>query len=97
VWGTGTLGPGEFAWNRFMPRTILHVDMHAFYTSVEQRDHPEYIGKPVIVGADPKGGMGRARDRLESRFGKGSVARASLLEETSLHPLAPSGTDDSRE
>ena len=41
--------------------------------------------------------LSRARDRLESRFGKGSVARASLLEETSLHPLAPSGTDDSRE
>src|SRR4051812_28954600 len=33
--------------------------MDAFYASVEQLDHPEYREKPVIVGADPKGGAGR--------------------------------------
>src|SRR5437764_10211037 len=33
--------------------------MDAFYASVEQLDNPAYKGKPVIVGADPKGGAGR--------------------------------------
>ncbi|WP_259068867.1 DNA polymerase IV [Mucilaginibacter sp. X4EP1] len=36
-------------------RKIIHIDMDAFYASVEQRDNPEYRGIPLIVGGSPEG------------------------------------------
>ena len=42
-----------------MSRIILHCDLDCFFAAVEERENPDLKGKPVIIGADPKGGEGR--------------------------------------
>jgi DNA polymerase-4 len=36
-----------------MSRLVMHVDLDAFYAAIEQRDHPDWRGLPVVVGAEP--------------------------------------------
>jgi DNA polymerase-4 len=67
-------------------RKIIHVDMDAFYASVEQLDNPELKGKPIAVGGSEKRGVVSAASYEARKFGVKSAMSGMQAKRNCLVP-----------
>jgi DNA polymerase-4 len=69
-------------------RRILHIDMDAFFASVEQMDNPKFAGRPLIVGGSPEGrGVVAACSYEARKFGVRSALSAARAAKLCPHAL----------
>ena len=68
-------------------RKIIHIDMDAFYASVEQMDRPELRGKPIAVGGSEKRGVVAAASYEARKFGVRSAISGVLAKKNCPEPI----------